>query len=71
MNKTRITIRLDNDVLDFFGFRDLEFKGGYQSRLNKALRSYVDVNKESIEDSIRRVIKEELKAGYKQLEMEI
>jgi len=35
--KTRITIRLDNDIVDFF-----KEKGpGYQTRINKALRAYV------------------------------
>jgi len=35
--KKRITIRLDNDIVDFF-----KAKGpGYQTRINKALRAYV------------------------------
>jgi hypothetical protein len=60
--KTRITIRLDNDVLDWF--RDQVNKAGggnYQTMLNNALREYVAERKEPIEKTIRRVIREELK----------
>jgi len=60
--KTRITIRLDNDVLDWF--RDQVNKAGggnYQTMLNNALREYVAERKKPIEKKIRRVIREELK----------
>lgn len=60
--KTRITIRLDTDVLDWF--RDQVNKAGggnYQTMLNSALREYVAERKEPIEKTLRRVIREELK----------
>ena len=60
--KTRITIRLDNDILDWF--RDEVNKAGggnYQTMLNNALREYVAERKEPIEKKLRRVIREELK----------
>jgi len=60
--KTRITIRLDNDILDWF--RDEVNKAGggnYQTMLNNALREYVSERKEPIEKKLRRVIREELK----------
>ena len=57
MNKVRITIRLDKDVVDFF---TLGGSKGYQSRLNQALREYIKDSSTSLEDKIRKVIKEEL-----------
>lgn len=60
--KTRITIRLDKDILDWF--RDEVNKAGggnYQTMLNNALREYVAERKEPIEKKLRRVIREELK----------
>ena len=36
--KKRITIRLDEDVLDWFKGKD----GSYQSLINSALRNYID-----------------------------
>ena len=60
--KTRITIRLDNEILDWF--RDEVNKAGggnYQTMLNNALREHVAERKEPIEKKLRRVIREELK----------
>ena len=57
--KTRITIRLDDEVLDWF--RDqVERAGGgnYQTMINEALREHV--NRQSLEDLLRRVVREEL-----------
>ena len=60
--KTRITIRLDNDILDWFREKVNAAGGGnYQTMLNNALREYVAEHKEPIEKTIRRVIREELK----------
>ena len=59
--KTRITIRLDNDVLDWF--RDqVEAAGGgnYQTLINQALRSYMEQQREPLETMFRRVLREEL-----------
>ncbi|HYM62883.1 MAG TPA: BrnA antitoxin family protein [Thermoanaerobaculia bacterium] len=60
--KTRITIRLDNDVLDWFRDQVNRAGGGnYQTMLNNALREYVSERKEPIEKTLRRVIRGELK----------
>ena len=59
-NKTRITIRLDNDVLAWFKIKVHESGGGnYQTMINEALRQYISTEKEPIEDVLRRVIREE------------
>lgn len=59
--KTRITIRIDDDILAWF--RDLVERAGggnYQSLMNEALRRYVSEAKEPLESTLRRVIREEL-----------
>ena len=60
-NKERITIRLDPDIIQWF--RD-QVKGGgnYQSLMNEALREHIRRQEMSLEDTLRRVIREELKA---------
>ncbi|KAF0242892.1 MAG: hypothetical protein FD167_3823 [bacterium] len=59
--KTRITIRLDDDVLDWFRSEvDASGGGNYQSLINQALRQYIHQQKEPLEDILRRVIREEL-----------
>ena len=60
--KTRVTIRLDNDILDWF--RDQVDKtggGNYQSLMNQALRDHVGRSREPLESALRRVIREELR----------
>ena len=60
--KTRITIRLDGDVLEWF--RDqVEAAGGgnYQSMINDALRTFVASRQAGIETVLRRVVREELR----------
>jgi uncharacterized protein (DUF4415 family) len=60
-SKTRITIRLDQDVLDWFRAQVHAAGGGnYQSMINDALREYVQQRKEPLEETLRRVIREEL-----------
>jgi len=60
--KTRITIRLDTDILDWFRDQVNRAGGGnYQTMLNAALREYVHERKEPLEKTLRRVIREELK----------
>ena len=63
--KSRITIRLDNEILDWF--RDqVEGSGGgnYQTLINKVLLDYVHDQQqgEYLEDLLRRVLREELAA---------
>jgi uncharacterized protein (DUF4415 family) len=60
--KTRITIRLDDDILDWFREQVNRAGGGnYQSLINHALREHVRRAHEPLEVVLRRVIREELK----------
>jgi uncharacterized protein (DUF4415 family) len=60
--KTRITIRLDNDLLEWFKQQVHAAGGGnYQTLINSILREYVEGEKEQLEATLRRVIREELK----------
>lgn len=60
--KTRITIRLDDDILTWFRSQVHAAGGGnYQSLINQALREYIQRrNCEPLEDTLRRVLREEL-----------
>jgi uncharacterized protein (DUF4415 family) len=61
--KARITIRLDEDILDWFRAQvDAAGGGNYQTLINDALRMYVQQRKEPLEDTLRRVIREELQS---------
>ena len=58
--KTRITIRLDNEVLDHFRRRVHEMGGGnYQTLINDALREHI--RRGGIEAAVRRAVRQELK----------
>ena len=60
--KTRVTIRLDDDVLDWFRNEvDQAGGGNYQTLINLALRDYVNRSREPLEKTLRRVIREELR----------
>jgi uncharacterized protein (DUF4415 family) len=63
--KTRITIRLDEDVLEWFKAQVNAAGGGnYQSLINSALREHITRKQEPLEAILRRVLREELrKAG--------
>lgn len=60
--KTRITIRIDDDVLNWFR-RTVHARGGgnYQTMMNNALREFIQQHKESLEEIVRRMVKEEIK----------
>jgi uncharacterized protein (DUF4415 family) len=63
--KTRITIRLDQDIVDRF-FAMAERTGGatgYQTLINAALREYLEGKAPKIEETLRRIIREELKSN--------
>ncbi len=59
--KTRITIRLDTDILEWFR-EQVEAAGGgnYQTLINTALREFIRQRREPLEDTLRRVVREEL-----------
>lgn len=59
--KTRITIRLDDDVLAWFREQvHLAGGGNYQTLINTALRQHIEHQQEPIEETFRRVLREEL-----------
>ena len=59
--KTRITIRIDDDILEWFKAQVHAAGGGsYQSEINAALRSHIESERESLESTLRRVIREAL-----------
>ena len=59
--KTRVTIRLDDDVIAWFKGMAHEAGGGnYQTMINSALRQYMAAEREPLEDTLRRVLREEL-----------
>jgi uncharacterized protein (DUF4415 family) len=61
--KVRITIRLDQDVIDRFLEMADQTGGatGYQTLINAALREYLDGKAPKLEDALRRIIREELR----------
>jgi uncharacterized protein (DUF4415 family) len=63
--KSRITIRLDDDVLDWFRKQVDDAGGGsYQNLINQALRAYIEGSEgsqEPLEAILRRVVREELR----------
>ncbi|HMI94047.1 MAG TPA: BrnA antitoxin family protein [Polyangiales bacterium] len=60
--KTRITIRIDDDVLEWFRAQVHAAGGGnYQSLINDALRAFMGQAHEPLEDVVRRVVREELR----------
>ena len=62
--KTRITIYVDDDVLETFRERADSAGKGYQSIMNEALREYLDQAKPPLdEETLRRIIQEELRAA--------
>jgi len=63
-NKIRITIRLDGDIIEYFKKQVHDAGGGnYQTLLNDALRLHIRSEPEPLEDTLRKVIREELKLG--------
>ncbi len=60
--KTRITIRLDDDILAWFRAKVHVAGGGnYQTLINSALRQHIQQKHEPLEEALRRVLREELK----------
>ena len=61
-NKKRITIRLDSDIIQHFKQQVLEAGGGnYQTLINAALREYIETTTRPLEETLRSVIREELR----------
>ena len=63
--KTRITIRLDEDLVDYF-LNEAERSGGatgYQTLINDALRQHLEGRAPKLEDTLRRILREEIQAA--------
>jgi uncharacterized protein (DUF4415 family) len=64
--KTRITIRLDNDVIEHFqDIVDRAGGGNYQTLINEALREYIRGAR--LEAVVRKAVREEVKAAREAL----
>lgn len=62
--KTRISIRLDDDILVWFKSQVHAAGGGnYQTLINAALREHIATRREPLEDTLRRVNREELRTA--------
>jgi len=62
--KTRITIRIDDDILDWFrGEVEAAGGGNYQTLINQALREYLKQQQQPLEELLRRVVREELQSA--------
>ena len=60
--KTRITIRLDDEVIEWFHRQVDEAGGGnYQTLINEVLRQHIARAREPLEETLRRVIREEMR----------
>ena len=61
--KTRITIRLDEDLVDHF-LEEASASGGavgYQTLINDALRRHVEGKAPKFEETLRRIVREEVR----------
>ena len=62
VGKTRITIYLDDDVLEAFRERADGAGRGYQTMINETLREYLGRSREPVDaDTIRKIVREELR----------
>jgi uncharacterized protein (DUF4415 family) len=60
--KKRISIYIDNDILEEFRNRADESGTGYQTMMNEALREYLNKSGHPVDEkTLRRVLREELK----------
>ena len=60
--KTRITIRLDDDILAWFRNQvNMAGGGNYQTLINSALRKHIERQEEPLEEILRRVVREEIR----------
>jgi len=59
--KTRITIFIDTDILEWFRDEAERESLGYQTEINQALRHYIKQDKRSIQEIVKEVVRKELK----------
>ena len=61
-NKSRITIRIDSKIIEWFKDQvEKAGKGNYQTLINDALANHIEQKEQSLEKLLRKVIREELK----------
>ena len=58
--KTRITIYLDDGVIEEFRVRAESSGKGYQTMINDALKEYLAKGADTLEETLRKVIREEM-----------
>lgn len=62
--KTRITMMLDDDIIDYFRARAEAAGCGYQTEINRVLRDYLSNGGGLLTlEALRRIIREELRAA--------
>lgn len=58
--KTRITIMLDNDVIEAFRARAEASGTGYQTAINEALRAAISAEPPLTAETLRQILRQEL-----------
>jgi uncharacterized protein (DUF4415 family) len=58
--KVKISIRLDEDIVDQFLAQAEATGTGYQTLINSALREYLEGKSPKLEETLRRIIREEI-----------
>ncbi|HEY9085987.1 MAG TPA: BrnA antitoxin family protein [Candidatus Tyrphobacter sp.] len=61
--KTRITIWIDDDVLDWFRAKAEREGRGYQTSMNEALNSYVKGNQRPLPEVVRDIVRAEIRSA--------
>jgi uncharacterized protein (DUF4415 family) len=59
--KTRITIFIDTDILEWFRDEAEREGRGYQTAINQALRNYIKQDRRPIQDIVKEVVRKELR----------
>ena len=59
--KTRITIFIDTDILEWFRDEAEREGQGYPTAINQALRNYIKQDKRSIQEIVREAVRKELR----------
>jgi uncharacterized protein (DUF4415 family) len=63
--KTRITIFIDSDILEWFRDEAEREGRGYQTAINQALRNYIKQDRRPIQEIVREVVRKELRVHKK------
>ena len=59
--KTRITIFIDTDILEWFRDQAEREGRGYQTEINQALRNYTKQDRRPTQDIVKEVVRKELR----------